>query len=52
MRQVCIVDPANQASLRVAAKLGFQIYREGLNRGHPVLLHARTVPLPLRAEPR
>jgi len=40
-RFVCIVDPVNDASLRVAAKLGFRPYREGLNRGHPVLLHER-----------
>jgi RimJ/RimL family protein N-acetyltransferase len=38
-RFVCIIDPANEASLRLAAKLGFRPYREGLNRGHPVLLH-------------
>jgi len=40
-RQVCIIDPANGASLRLAEKLGFRAYREGLNRGHTVLLHER-----------
>ena len=40
-RFVCIIDPANEASLRLATKLGFRPYREGLNRGHPVLLHER-----------
>lgn len=40
-RQVCIVDPANAASLAVAAKLGFRPFRSGLNRGHEVLLHER-----------
>jgi len=49
-RSVCIIDPANEASLRVAAKMGFVPYREGLNRGHPVLLHERIPPLPLRAD--
>jgi len=51
-RQVCIIDPANSASLRVAARLGFHRYGEGLNRGHLVLLHERTGPLPLDAQPR
>jgi len=46
-RQVCMIDPANHASLQVAAKLGFVPFREALNRGHPVLLHARTPPLPM-----
>ena len=49
-RTVCIVDAANDASLRVAEKLGFKPYREGLNRGHPVLLHERIPPLPLHAD--
>lgn len=49
-RTVCIVDTANEASLRVAAKMGFRPYREGMNRGHPVLLHERIPPLPLRAD--
>jgi RimJ/RimL family protein N-acetyltransferase len=46
-RFVCMIDPANHASLRVAAKLGFVPFREALNRGHPVLLHERTPPLPM-----
>jgi len=40
-RFVCMIDPANERSLRVAAKIGFRPYREALNRGHPVLLHER-----------
>lgn len=40
-RQVCIIDPANAASLRLAARLGFRAFREGENRGHVVLLHER-----------
>jgi len=46
-RQVCMIDPANHASLQVAAKLGFVPLREALNRGQPVLLHERTPPLPI-----
>jgi len=51
-RQVCMIDPANHASLRVAAKLGFVPVRETLNRGHPVLLHERTPPLPMEHDCR
>jgi len=43
-RQVCIIDPVNETSLRLARKLGFRPYREGTNRGHPVLLHERNGP--------
>ncbi len=43
-RQVCIVDPVNAGSLRVAQKLGFRTFRSGLNRGHEVLLHERISP--------
>jgi RimJ/RimL family protein N-acetyltransferase len=45
-RQVCIIDPGNAASLRLAAKLGFVAYREAANRGVPVLLHGRNAPSP------
>ncbi len=45
-RQVCIIDPDNAASLRLAARLGFRAFREGENRGHPVLLHERDAPSP------
>jgi RimJ/RimL family protein N-acetyltransferase len=45
-RQVCIIDPLNAASLRLAERLGFRAYREGLNRGHTVLLHERNAPSP------
>jgi len=40
-RQVCMIDLANEASLRLAEKLGFRSYREAVSRGHPVLLHER-----------
>ena len=45
-RQVCIIDPANAASLRLGERLGFRVYREGLNRGHGVLLLERNAPSP------
>jgi RimJ/RimL family protein N-acetyltransferase len=45
-RQVCIIDPANTASLRLAERLGFRPFREGVNRGHAVLLHQRNAPSP------
>jgi len=43
-RQVCIIDADNAASLRLAERLGFRFFREGLNRGHAVLLHERNAP--------
>ena len=43
-RQVCMIDLANEASLRLAEKLGFRRFREGLNRGQIVLLHERNTP--------
>jgi RimJ/RimL family protein N-acetyltransferase len=49
-RFVCMIDPANEASLRVATKLGFQPFREANNRGHPVLLHQRMPAFPTAAE--
>lgn len=42
-RMVCLVDPGNDASLRVAGKLGFRPFREGTSRGQSVLLHERIV---------
>lgn len=43
-RMVCIIDPANAASLRVAARIGFVPYRQGQNRGHDVVVLERTAP--------
>lgn len=43
-RMVCMVDPANAASLRVAEKLGFRPYREAESRGARVVLHERDAP--------
>jgi RimJ/RimL family protein N-acetyltransferase len=47
-RAVCIIDPDNIASLRVAAKLGFTPFREALYKGRTVILHER-VPAPPQA---
>jgi RimJ/RimL family protein N-acetyltransferase len=41
MRQVCIIDPDNKPSLRLAHKLGFLPYRENVFREHSVILHER-----------
>jgi RimJ/RimL family protein N-acetyltransferase len=43
-RMVCIIDPDNAASLRVAARIGFVPYRQGRNRGHDVVVLERTAP--------
>ncbi len=40
-RQVCIIDPDNEASLRVAAMLGFAPIREASYKEHDVILHER-----------
>jgi len=45
-RMVCLIDPGNEASLRVARKLGFRFLREGVTRGQTVLLHERIAPSP------
>lgn len=40
-RKVCVVDPDNLASLRVAWKLGFRSFRENFYKDHRVILHER-----------
>ena len=45
-RMVCVVDPDNAGSLRVAAKLGFRPFREAVSRGAPVVLHERDAVAP------
>jgi RimJ/RimL family protein N-acetyltransferase len=40
-RAVCIIDPNNGASLRVAAKHGFTPFREAHYKDVPVILHER-----------
>jgi RimJ/RimL family protein N-acetyltransferase len=43
-RTVCIIDPDNAASLRVAAKIGYRIYGRALYRDTEVVLHERPNP--------
>lgn len=43
-RSVCIIHADNEASLRVARKLGYVAYDERRYRGYPALLHQRCCP--------
>ncbi|WP_442678010.1 GNAT family N-acetyltransferase [Sphingomonas sp. ASY06-1R] len=47
-RMVCIIDPNNLASLRVAGKLGFVPFRDAMFKGHDVILHERPPASPQR----
>ncbi|WP_240320686.1 GNAT family N-acetyltransferase [Sphingomonas crusticola] len=47
-RKVCIIDPGNGPSLRVAAKLGFRPFRDAVFKDRPVILHER-LPTPPQA---
>ena len=40
-RTVCMIDPANEPSLKLAAKLGYSQYAQTTYKGHPTILHAR-----------
>lgn len=40
-RTVCMIDPDNLASARVAAKVGYQPYLKTAYKGAPVVLYAR-----------
>ncbi len=40
-RSVCLIAPANTASLRLAGRLGYGVFAERAYRGAPVLLHER-----------
>lgn len=42
-RTVCIIDPANAPSLRLAAKLGYRLMAEGRYRDAPTLVFERVV---------
>ena len=41
VRTVCIIDPDNEPSLRVAAKFGYHEYTRGLYHGKPIILLER-----------
>jgi RimJ/RimL family protein N-acetyltransferase len=43
-RTVCMIDPGNLASLRVAEKSGFRAYAQTDYRGHPMILLERRAP--------
>jgi RimJ/RimL family protein N-acetyltransferase len=40
-RTVCMIDPANDRSIRLATKLGYQAYRAGVYNDHQVLMFER-----------
>jgi len=48
-RTVCIIDPANIASLRLAARVGYTIYAEGSYRDRPTRFLERFAGLASRA---
>jgi RimJ/RimL family protein N-acetyltransferase len=45
-KTVCMISPENLASLRVAAKCGYEIFEHSTFNGSPVLFLARTAPEP------
>jgi RimJ/RimL family protein N-acetyltransferase len=45
-RTVCIIDPGNAGSIRVAGKLGYAFEREAEYRGAPIGVYARPRALP------
>lgn len=40
-RTVCIIDPANAASLRLAGRVGYRVYAEGTYKERPMLFLER-----------
>jgi len=42
-RTVCMTDPANERSIRIAAKLGYVPFREGVYKGKAVRMFERTI---------
>nr|WP_295884783.1 GNAT family N-acetyltransferase [uncultured Devosia sp.] len=40
-RTVCMIDPANEPSLKLAGKLGYTQYAQTTYKDHPTILHAR-----------
>lgn len=45
-RTVCIIDPANHASIRLAERLGFRRWQEGAYRDRPTLMFERDAAFP------
>ena len=43
-RLICLVDPANEASIKVAEKIGMTLEREGDIEGEPTLLYSASRP--------
>jgi RimJ/RimL family protein N-acetyltransferase len=43
-RTVCIIDPSNAASLRVAARAGYRELVRTAYKGEPTILHERAAP--------
>jgi RimJ/RimL family protein N-acetyltransferase len=41
-RTVCMTDPANERSIRIARKLGYAPFREGTYKGKAVLMFERS----------
>ena len=41
-RSVCIIDPGNEKSVRVAEKCGYARHGEGLYKGHPAMIYRRS----------
>jgi RimJ/RimL family protein N-acetyltransferase len=41
-KTVCLIDPRNAASLRVAQKCGYEVFEHGVYNGTPALFLART----------
>lgn len=41
-RSVCIISPGNARSLKLAARLGYSVYHNGLFRGEPIRFLERT----------
>jgi RimJ/RimL family protein N-acetyltransferase len=40
-RTLCLIDPSNKPSLRVAEKVGYRELRQGIYKGHPSIIFER-----------
>jgi RimJ/RimL family protein N-acetyltransferase len=47
-RSVCIIEPRNTASIRLAGKLGFNYYDHGCYRGSDLIIKLNPVPRTVR----